>query len=215
MNTTANVEIADFTGTYKTSGARYCLIVDPNDRSIRDWSCIGQGTLSEVWHRLAVSIPVSTAAHTPALRRMVAENVALFAELMDLYKGRQWDGSNWVGDWGDWDSMHRMIELASEIESLIADVPTVWDACEYLTNTHASDLLDYGDSVADIAQELAREAKDNGAIVLTSDLHCTVIDILSDYAEELRDMRDDESDEYDTTQAADLAKIDRLLTAVV
>lgn len=215
MNTQQNIEIAKFTGSYATSGARYSLIVDPNDRTICDWSCIGAGTPSDVWHRRAVSFAVPSAVHTPSLRLMVLQNVEIFAELMALYKGKQWDGSNWVGDWGDLDDMDRMLEVSGQIEGLIADLPCVWDACEYLDQTHAADLLDYGESVEAISQELVREAKDNDAIVLTSDIHCTVIDMLSDYAEELRDLRDDDPDEYGETQAADLAKIDRMLTAVV
>lgn len=89
----------DFDG--RSRGWQAVLILDPDDRDVTLHAGIGAGTPGNVWHGLALSLSINTAASGEALTEILEsdEAQALLAAICDSYEGTRWDGHNTVGVW--------------------------------------------------------------------------------------------------------------------
>tara|TARA_R100001510_G_scaffold57333_1_gene65051 strand:- start:23 stop:718 length:696 start_codon:yes stop_codon:yes gene_type:complete len=167
--TNPTITIHNFTGPIRTSGAVYGIIVDPEDRDVRDWSHVGAGVPSEVWHRRAILFPVSASAHPASLQAAVEENLDLIEEIISTYRGPVWDGNNHVGEWQEDadDPTMRVCEGAEHaLQQELDAVPQVVDLEEWYGNSGLGlvDLLDLG-----VVNENEQQTLSSAALCLISD----------------------------------------------
>lgn len=153
----------------RTSGAKNEIVIEPDDdggATVWPFANVGPGSPESVWHRRAISIPYGDTVDGAALEEALRENVDLLEQIAACYEGCRWDGSNHRGRW-----RLETEALLNELCGVIDDVPTVWDADDWLCADVAASLsgirnaLDRGLSIEEWAQEEADGAADGGFVL--------------------------------------------------
>jgi len=135
----------DFDG--RNRGWRACLLLDPEDRTVSVFACIGSGTPEPVWHRRALTVSVNQAASGEHVAALVEANAALVQQIFDRYEGSHWDGNNTVGTWDEGDDGD-LDALVQHLEAALEQAPTYWAAGDWLSG-------DWGGCRREVAQALA------------------------------------------------------------
>lgn len=153
-------------------GEHAAVLICPEDRSVSVYRAIGSGVPALVWHRRAQLVAVSPDASLEAVEEALRSN-GLVEQIVALYDGKEWDGSNHVGRWGGADG--ELLALLDELQQELRDLPRYVDADEWLAPV-SSDLAEYvaervrkgarpADAIADVASDEAGAASGEGAIV--------------------------------------------------
>lgn len=168
---------------------RHHLYVDPESRRISFDRQFGDGTPMRVWHGRAVRLRLPRGAVGEEVSRVLQTDACqeLLAELCDRYEGTEWDGSNHVGVWaGDADGVERF-GLEERIEELFADVPTYWDAGDWLSPVWGQDEADTvrarlsSESLDSVVDEMVADARINEAWVHSGDLRDALERLLEEH----------------------------------
>ena len=224
MSNTNTITVSDFSGPIGVSGATYGVIIDPEDRTVRDWSHVGVGVPGEVWHRRALMLRVPPSAHPASLRAAVLENLELVEEIISTYRGPVWNGSNHVGEWQSTTEdgyLCNLCEVAErQLEQLFEQVPGVVDAGDWFGYSahRLGDLMELsdveGETLAAIAAALIEDAEQQGDVFFSDDKQEQLEELLgqlvADELSELSEREQDEDDDLDEAEVAWLAQLRRL-----
>lgn len=170
------------------SGARACLLLDPEGRDVTVWYGVGPGCPEAVWHRRMLTVALNPKAEGENVRAIVEAHLDTVAAIFDLYEGQAWDGSNHVGTWGGDENGVGLDLLTSELEEALAEAATYWDASEWLApawyevKAAVREALVAGRGLDDLAAEWARDGANDGALVHAADIRSN----FDKAAEELR-----------------------------
>jgi hypothetical protein len=216
----------------RNRGWRASLVLDPAERRVTLFTCIGSGVPADVWHNRALAIAVDTSASGEAVRAILEgdDAQAILADLCDMYEGDTWDGHNHVGSWPcDETGMADYVGPLASLEAMIAEAPCyqsaadwcspAWSECKREVEAAilgAKDAAAEEAALAALVDKWATDARDNGALIDANDLRKQ----LDAMAEELRG--DGEEDVYVVhaggdmvdTNALDTWDLDRLLSDI-
>lgn len=123
----------DFDG--RSRGWRASIVIDPEDREVTLYTCIGSGVPMSVWHGLQMQIGIDIAASGESVRELLEsdEGQSLLNDLIDCYQGSRWDGSNTVGSWGrDEDGFLTCDGVTEKLSQLLEQAETYWSASDWL-----------------------------------------------------------------------------------
>jgi hypothetical protein len=198
---TIEISTASFDCRASDTGWRYGLYLDPEARTVRHWEHYGNGIPERVFHSRAVITDLPRNGVGTEIAGILAtdEFRDLVAALFDLYQGTVWDGNNHVGQWhGSEEDESRRFDLEDEIAALFEDVPTYWDADEWMAcswnPSEANNVrrrLAGGETLEDIAADIASDALVDRAHLSADELCATLSDLLAAFPEDT----DDEEEE--------------------
>jgi len=155
------------------------VILDPAERRVFDWSNVGSGVPEPVWHgRMRTLAIVSPSVDADALdeRLRSPEVQEALRALCDAYLGAEWDDSNLVGRWALGEDEEAYLD--ERWETLLADLPTFWDADDWFSSTSGgavSDALDAEDLDAWIEGEV-ENARVQGVLLSESGVRDWILD---------------------------------------
>tara|TARA_R110001592_G_scaffold30690_5_gene109513 strand:+ start:256 stop:921 length:666 start_codon:yes stop_codon:yes gene_type:complete len=214
---TNTITIHNFTGPFAVSGATYGVILDPEDRSVRDWTGVGPGVPGEVWHRRAILLVVSASTHPASLQEVFAENLDLVEEVFEAYRGPVWNGSNQSGLWkGSNEDGYHMRACEADIDALqqAADRAAKTVSVDDWFGNAGCTLADLGVSVEvdqtleAIAADIVEDAEMGGDVLFAGDKQAEAVDyLLYLVREELDDAESIHPDDLDEDDVAWLAHL--------
>lgn len=118
----------DFDG--RSRGWQASIVVDPEERSVFLYTCIGGGVPASVWHNLQYQIGINVAASGESVRELLEsdEGQSLLDQLIDCYQGSKWNGS-----WGrDEDGFLACDGVTEKLSQLLEQAETYWSASDWL-----------------------------------------------------------------------------------
>lgn len=162
----------DFDG--RSRGWRCNLILDPSYKEVTLFRTIGSGwPMSSHYARTLTLSLDSSACLDHATRILESEEVQeLLEEIVSLYKGDEWNGSNMVGTWdGD---PHYLDMLVSKVEEFIESVDRYQSASDYMSHARqelAMTVKDLSSSMPEnkairkLASDIVSEVKHDGVLL--------------------------------------------------
>jgi len=133
-NETANEITISISEPLRISGARNFLLIDPEDRSIGTWSNVGFGVPRSVFNGRAIMMRLPEPYVPEMIEEYILGNLETFDDIFSTYQGAEWDGNNHVGRWENPESL---AELEHEIEEDLLELPTYWDAADWLSGDYS------------------------------------------------------------------------------
>lgn len=180
-------------------GWRACLILDPEDRTVSLYRCIGSGTPVNVWHNRALTASINIAASGEAVAEILREHASAVEAIFDSYEGSEWDGHNHVGSWAtDDQQMPTYTADLASLEAALEDAPTYWSAGDWLEGDWSGSkrelrkALAAGQTADEVAAAWVASGRSDGALLDHDDVAKQIARMVKEIEEE---DADDEGDD--------------------
>lgn len=210
MNTKINLS-----GSLRVSGARYYLILDPEQRAVSDYAAVGNAVPMRVWHGRDRQIMLDPNVVGSELQRLLEGEEAqlIAAAIFDLYEKGERLGAmlSIVGRWPTDEQgldTEELEGLELQLKHLLEEVPAFIDAGDWVGELDWFQFHDHTDLKA-MVSEWVEEGRHDGFWLDPKDLQQVLTSWLQEAVSDL-EHDDDRSDE----EQKDLALGRRLLAGV-
>lgn len=147
----------DFDG--RSRGWKAILVLDPEDRDVTVFTCIGSGTPMSVWHNRALGVAVNEAAAGESVRAILEDHRNQIDAIFATYQGTRWDGSAHVGQWStDESNVPEYALLLEALELALESASAYWSAGDWLGGDWSGCKRELANAMAEAGDDEDRDA---------------------------------------------------------